>query len=235
MEEAGIPEEERKFKMKWETGLDIICHQQSLGVSFNYVGADGYYGNSIAFAEAIEAMHYIYMLDIHSNLTIYLEKSAIEIPPATNKRGRKPGKEKPITQGIKADKYMSELSESDWLHLEVRHTAKGKLRGDYHFRTVYIWDKEYHRMLRRLLVIRRTPDGKGDYEYKYCLPMPIWINTLNKVLLTCRHNAFLLSIVSKKTNRFLEWINIKRVNGWHGSIKLRLTFWCRLLFSKSVS
>jgi SRSO17 transposase len=166
-EKAGVPEAERIFKMKWEIALDIIRHQQSLGVLFNYAGADGYYGNSIEFAEAIEDMNYVYMLDIHSNSTIYFEKSAIEIPSATGKRGRKPGKAKPLAKGIRADKYMSELSESDWQHLEVRNTAKGKLTGDYHFRTVYIWDEENNGMLRRLLVIRRTTTKKGDYEYKY--------------------------------------------------------------------
>jgi len=164
---AGIPQEEQQFKMKWEIGLDIIRHQHSLGVLFDYVGADGYYGNSIEFAEGIEELGYIYMLDIHSNLTIYLEKSQIAIPAASGKRGRKPTKERPLAQGIRADKYMSELSEYDWKTLEVRNTTKGKLRGDYHFRTVYIWDEENNRMLRRLLVIHRTMTKKGDYEYKY--------------------------------------------------------------------
>jgi SRSO17 transposase len=166
-DEADIPEAEREFKMKWEIGIEIIRHQQSLGASFDYVGADGYYGHSIEFAEAIEKMSYVYMLDIHSNLTIYLEESAIEIPVATGKRGRKPSKEKPVEQGVRADKYRSELKEDDWMHLKVRNTAKGKLTGDYHFRRVYIWDEDNHRMLRRLLVIRRTVTKKGDYEYKY--------------------------------------------------------------------
>jgi SRSO17 transposase len=59
---AGIPQEEQQFKMKWEIGLDIIRHQHSLGVLFDYVGADGYYGNSIEFAEGIEELGYIYMI-----------------------------------------------------------------------------------------------------------------------------------------------------------------------------
>jgi SRSO17 transposase len=167
MEEAGIPEEERLFKMKWEIAETIIRHQQELGVSFDYVGADGYYGNSVEFTEAIETMGYIYMLDIHSNLTIYHEKCEIGIPPSTSKRGRKPIKEQPLSKGIRADKYMLELSKTDWMHLEVRNTAKGKLTGDYHFRTVYICDEEHQCMLRRLLVIRRTLTKKGEYEYKY--------------------------------------------------------------------
>jgi SRSO17 transposase len=153
--------------MKWEIAEAIIRHQQQLGVSFDFVSADGYYGNSVEFAEAIETMGYVYMLDIHSNLMIYLERSEIKIPLSTGKRGRKPIKEKPVSKSIRADKYMSELPEADWLHIEVRNTAKGKLKGDYHFRTVYIWDEENLRMLRRLLVIRRTLTKKGEHEYKY--------------------------------------------------------------------
>lgn len=37
----------------------------------------------------------------------------------------------------------------------------------YHFRTVYIWDKESNCMFQRLLVIRRNKTDKGNYEYKY--------------------------------------------------------------------
>jgi SRSO17 transposase len=166
-EEAGIPESERMFKKKWEIAIDIIRHQRSLGVSFDYVGGDGYYGNSVELAEAIESMGYVYMLDIHSNLTVYLEEAAIEIPSAKGKRGRQPSLAKPVVKGIRVDRYRSELSDNDWQVIKVRNTTKGKLTADYHFRTVYIFDEANSRMLRRLLVIRRTKTQKGNYEYKY--------------------------------------------------------------------
>jgi SRSO17 transposase len=166
-DEAGIPEEDRRFKMKREIALDIIRHQQFPGVQFDYIGGDGYCGNSMELAESIEEMGLVYMLDIHSSLTVYPEESAISVPAPESKRGRRPGRAKPEANGVRADKYMSELEPEDWQRLEVRNTAKGKLRGDYHFRTVYIWDETGNRMLRRLLVIRRTETKTGDYEYKY--------------------------------------------------------------------
>ena len=164
--EAGIPEQDRKFKPKWEIAIDIVKHQKELGTDFDYVGGDGYYGNSIELAEAIEDLGLVYMLDIHSNLIVYLERCGIGIPPYSGK-GRKPVKEQPLSEGIRADRYMSGLTDKDWQRLEARNTTKGKLIADYHFRTVYIWDKETNRMLRRLLVIRRNKTSKGDYEYKY--------------------------------------------------------------------
>ena len=165
-QEAGIPKEDRVFKPKWGIAVDIINHQKELGVDFDYVGGDGYYGNSTELAEAIEEMGLAYMLDIHSNLTVYFEKCEIGIPPYSGK-GRKPAKEQPLSEGTRADRYMSGLAEKDWQHIDVRNTTKGKLIADYHFRTVYIWDRENNRMLRRLLVIRRNQTKKGGYEYKY--------------------------------------------------------------------
>jgi SRSO17 transposase len=166
-QQADIPKEDRVFKAKWEIAIDIIHHQKSLGVDFDYVGGDGYYGNSLELTEAIEEMGYVYMLDIHSNLRIYLEKPEVGIPAAKGNRGRKPSKEKPLSDSIRVDKYMSELTDEDWLTVEVRNTSKGKLIGDYHFRRVYLWNEEHKQIFSRLLVIQRTKTKSGDYEYKY--------------------------------------------------------------------
>jgi SRSO17 transposase len=48
--------------MKWEIALDIIRHQQTLGVRFDYAGGDGYCGNSMELAESIEETGLVYML-----------------------------------------------------------------------------------------------------------------------------------------------------------------------------
>ena len=109
-DEAGIPKESRAFKKEWELAVDIIRHQQSLGINCDYVSGDGYYGNSIELAQAVEDIGYVYMFDIHSNLTIYLAKAEIGILPSKSKRGRKPTKEKPLSESILADKYMIGLS-----------------------------------------------------------------------------------------------------------------------------
>lgn len=220
-EEAGIPQSERIFKMKWEMGIEIIRHQHSLGVSFDYVGADGYYGNSIEFAQATEELGYIYMLDIHSNLTIYTEKPETGIPLAS-KRGRKPVKEKPLAKGIRADRYMAELSEKDWKTLEVRNTAKGKLRGDYHFRIVYIWDEENHRMLRRLLVIRRTTTKKGDYEYKYSFTNANLEQYTEKGIAYMQAQRFFVEHCIKENKQILgmDKYQTRKWQAWHHQIAL---------------
>lgn len=221
-EKAGIPEDSRDFKMKWEIAIDIIRHQKSLGVDFDYVGGDGYYGNSMELAEAIEEMGYVYMLDIHSNLTIYLEKAEIGVPSSTGNRGRKPTKERPLANGIRVDKYMSELSERDWKELKVRNTTKGKLTGDYHFRQVYVWDGEYKRMLSRLLVIRRTKTPKGDYEYKYSFTNANLDQYTEKALAYMQAQRFFVEHCIKENKQILgmDKYQTRKWSAWYHQIAL---------------
>jgi SRSO17 transposase len=50
-DEAGIPASERGFKTKQVLALDIIKHQLSLGIQFDYIGADGLYGNDCGICQ----------------------------------------------------------------------------------------------------------------------------------------------------------------------------------------
>ena len=165
---AGIPESEREFKTKPRIALEIVRHQLNLGRRFEFVGGDGLYGNDVNLTEGIEELGLVYMLDIHSDQPVYLERPQLIVPPKKGKGGRTPTKLKPDVEKIKVNQYMKSLSEEEWVHIAVRNTAKGELTGDYHFKQVYIWDKAHsNRILGRLLVIRRTENNNGDFEYKY--------------------------------------------------------------------
>lgn len=77
--EAGVLSENRVFKTKLELALDIIRKQVENGVSFDYIGGDGYYGNDANLARAIEQMGY-HMLDIHSDQKIFTNQPELIIP-----------------------------------------------------------------------------------------------------------------------------------------------------------
>lgn len=165
--EAGIPLWERRFKTKLELALDIISQQQKNGISFDFIGADGYYGNDAGFASSIEGMGYLYMLDIHSDQEIYLEKPELFIPERKSLKGRTPKRLKATTQSIQVSRYADTLKSGDWQKISVRNTAKGKLIGYYHFAKVYIWNKDINKIEQRLLVIRKTSSGKNTIEIKF--------------------------------------------------------------------
>ena len=60
------------FKTKIEIAHEILLHQLELGTAFDFVGADGYYGNDINFGNIINNLGLIFMLDIHTDQPVYL-------------------------------------------------------------------------------------------------------------------------------------------------------------------
>ena len=167
--EAGIPQYAMVFKTKLELAVDIIRHQEGQGISFDFIAADGYYGNDAAFAREIESMGKVYMLDIHSDTEIYMERPELVLPEKKGLKGPKPKRLRTSLPGIKVNAYQATLKNADWQTLNVRNTTKGVLRGDYHFAKVWIWDKSTKEPELRLLVIRKTTSGKGTVEIKYSL------------------------------------------------------------------
>jgi len=165
--QAGIPKEEQIFKTKLELASDIIRHQVGQGLSFEFISADGYYGNDASFARSIDNMGLLYMLDLHKDQTIYLECPELEIPQRKSAKGREPQKLKPTVKGTTVKKYADALQDENWKTLTVRNTAKGKLKGDYHFVKVYVWDKNINVIEPRLLVVRKTKSNNNTVEIKY--------------------------------------------------------------------
>lgn len=166
-DDAGIPQEKRIFKTKLELAADIIQYLIDQGISFEFISADGYYGNDASLARSIDNMGKLYMLDLHADQTIYLDRPELVIPPRKSTKGKEPQKVKPTTNSLSVKEYHNLLTDDDWSTLTVRNTAKGKLKGDYHFAVVYIWDKGINSIEQRLLVIRRTKSKEGTIEIKY--------------------------------------------------------------------
>jgi len=165
-DEAGIPENERVFKTKAQLAWEIIEHQSGQ-VDFDFVSADGFYGNDAELARRINESGYLYMLDIHSDQTIYLSRPELYVPPRKSSRGRAPEKLKATIQGITAQEYLQTLSNGQWKELSVPNTSKGVLTGFYHFVNVWIWNKAVDQVEPRLLVIRKTYTPKGGEEIKF--------------------------------------------------------------------
>jgi SRSO17 transposase len=165
--EAGIPNENRIFKTKLELAVDIIKQQIKNGVSFDFIGGDGYYGNDSNLARAIDEMGYLYMLDIHSDQKIFTQQPDLFLPERKGIKGPFPKKLKPTTQDIGVTQYMKNLHDNDWQKIVVRNTAKGKLTGEYHFARVFIWNKTFNQIEPRMLVIRKTTTAKNTAEIKY--------------------------------------------------------------------
>jgi SRSO17 transposase len=166
---AGIPLEHRTFKTKLELALEIIHQQVSNGLSFDFIGGDGYYGNDADFASSIDSLGYMYMLDIHSDQKIYLEHPDLILPERKSNRGREPKRLKATTDELSVTEYLQTLENESWQHISVRNTAKGVLSANYHFVKLWIVNNSKKQVEQRLLVIRKTKtkDGKDEIKYSF--------------------------------------------------------------------
>lgn len=201
-EKAGIPEEERSFKTKIELAEEIIQHQIALKADFDYVGADGFYGNDGNLARKIEQMGLIYMLDIRSNQPVYLEKPEVVLPERKSNRGPAPKRLKVVGQNIKVSAYLEGIEQEDWEEIKVRKTAKGTLRGLFHFREVYIWNKHEQQVERRMLVIRKMKTKSG-IEIKFSCTNANLVQYTSKALAYMQAQRFFIEHCIKEAKYVL--------------------------------
>src|SRR5690606_2566307 len=145
-----------EFKTKAELAFEIVENQWHLGTGFDFVGADGIYGNDTELTDKIDALGCLYMLYIHSNQQIVLEVPKWAVPKKTSTRVRPPTVMKPDKPSFRADEYCKALEKGDWTELKVRNNTKGKLKGKYHFCDVFVLNKTRNTFEKRLLVIRRV-------------------------------------------------------------------------------
>jgi len=221
-DEAGIPKENRDFKTKLELAVDIINQQVKNGISFDFIGADGYYGNDINFASTIENLGYLYMVDIHSDQKIYTERPELIIPERKSKRGRIPTKLKTTTEDVSVSEYLKTLRSDDWQTLKVRNTAKGKLIGQYHIANVFLWNKSTNQIETRRLVIRKIKSGKKRVEIKYSFTNANLEQYTPEALAYMQAQRFFVehSIKESKYILGIDQFQTRKWQAWHHQIAL---------------
>src|SRR5690606_20519852 len=165
-DQAQIPLDAREFKTKPELALEIIKHQVYNGIAFDYVGGDGLYWNDFNLAQGIDELCLLYILDIHSNQQVYLERPQLYIPERKSNRGRAPKRLRADVEPTKVNDYIEDLDGSQWKKLDIRHSAKGVLKAHFHFKKVYVWDKNTDQVQSRLLVVSKRKNKTG-VEIKY--------------------------------------------------------------------
>ncbi len=231
--EAKIPEEEREFKTKAELAYEIVRHQLSLGVKFDYVGADGFYGHDAKLADRLGDSGCIYMLDIHRDGQVFFEKPEYEAPPRKSTWGKAPTVARPNKPGIRVDQYCKELKQNDWKRLNVRSTAKGKLKGWYHFRQIWVENKVRGSFEKRLLVIRKVKIKKG-FEIKFSFTNANLVQYTEKGIACMQAQRFFVEHSIKESKKILgmSQYQTRKWLAWQHQVALNIMISCFLLKEK---
>lgn len=232
---ARIPKEERVFKTKLEIAYETILHQLELGTKFDYIGADGYYGNDSDFAAKIDNLGLNYMLDIHSDQSIYLEKPELYLPEKGHKKGRQPKRLKASGQSIKVSGYCRGLENNNWQEIKVRHTAKGNLKANYHFAKVWIWNKTRNTIEPRILVIRMDKTKKG-VEYKYSFTNADPVQYTFKAIAYMQAQRYFIEHCIKESKYILglSQFQTRKFMAWHHQVAMNIITMCFIMKEKLI-
>lgn len=212
-----IPEDRICKKTKIELALEIVKHQRNIGSSFEWVGADGLYGNSYEFCCNLEDIGENFLMDIHSNRLIFLEDPK-PIVPEYKGSGKQPKKLKAQISSVRVDRYIKELSSRKWKTITVRETTKGHLVVEFHSREVWLWDGEEEKARKWLLLVQRDQDGK-NVKYSIC---NISSNTSDEILAEKQSQRYWIerSFEDGKKEVGMGDYQIRGWLGWHHHIAL---------------
>jgi len=232
-EKAGIPEQEREFKTKIDLAYEIVLYQMELGTSFDYVGADGFYGNDCTLAHRIDRLGLLYMFDIRSNQSVYLEKPELVLPERKSNRGRAPMRLNVDGQSIKVSEYIERLEGEDWEEIKIRKTTKGTLRGLFHFNEVFIWNRNDNQIERRLLVIRKMKTKSG-MEIKYSFTNANLEQYTPKALAYMQAQRFFIEHCIKEAKHILgmDQFQTRKWLAWYHQVALNIMTMCFMLKEK---
>jgi SRSO17 transposase len=228
--EAGIPGANRVFKTKLELAYDILLHQLELGTVFEFVSADGYYGNDLNFGSKINDLGLVYMLDIHRDQPIYLEKPELFLPQRKSPRGREPKRLKTSVQSLKVSEYCKSLQANEWQKIKVRNTAKGTLTSLYHFVKVFVWNKETDDIENRLLVIRKTKTKSGE-EIKYSFTNAEMAQYTEKAIAYMQAQRYFIEHCIRESKQVLglSQFQTRKWSAWQHQVALNMMTMCFML------
>lgn len=232
-DQAKIPLDRRAFKTKPELALEIVKHQVSNGVAFDYVGGDGLYGNDFKFTQGIDELCLIYVLDIHSDQQVYLDKPQLFIPERKSSRGRAPKRLKADIDPVKVNDYIENLDSSQWQKIDIRDSAKGVLKGLFHFKKVYVWNKANGRVEDRLLVVSKRKTKKG-FEIKYSFTNASLAQYTEKAIAQMQAQRFFIEHSFKEQKQLLKMdqFQTRKWLSWHHQMALNMMVGAFLLQEK---
>lgn len=169
---AGIPLEMTNYKSKPHLALEMIQELESWDVKYDFIGGDGLYGNGFGLMKGLIKMRKDFVLDVHKDFHIYTENPQIYLPvKEKKKKGREYTRYQCNQNKIRADKYIANLSESDFDLVKIRTTTKGYLKAKIHITRVWVWDKTNNdnQAIELTLIIRKDMHKDGNGKIKYSI------------------------------------------------------------------
>lgn len=166
-DKAGIPSCEQVFKTKPQLAFEMIKSDIKLGVQFDWIGGDGLYGHNTELTHELDDQGLFYVLDVHKDELIYLEKPTLSVPPKKGTKGRTPTNLKADKPTLRLDNYYQSIPQEQWEKVKIRKTTKGWKYVLVHTVAVWHWDEKEVNARQRTLVITRTLGKNSKVKFSF--------------------------------------------------------------------
>ncbi len=161
---ANIPTSEQAFKTKPEIALEMVRHARQSGVDFEWVGADGLYGNTPSFLAALDQDGELFVVDVHKDQRIFLNDPEPYLPAASAK-GRKPTRYKVDGDSIEVREIADQAKKKDWKKKTLRSSSTGHLQVEILRKKVWVWEVGSAQAHHWHLIIRREINSPDTVKY----------------------------------------------------------------------
>jgi len=170
-DKTEIPPEFREHKTKPVLALEMVDDALKQNISFDWVGGDGLYGHNYELGKGLDERHILFVLDVHKDQTVYLERPHIYLPEKQGGRGRPSSRLQTDNIPIRVDRHVVSVNPEQWQKVKVRKTAKGWLKAWIYTREVWVWDGQEAHARKRTLIVRKSISrlDSEKTELKYSL------------------------------------------------------------------
>jgi len=211
---TGVPEDRLNHLKKAELALEMIKSARSKGVNFQWIGGDAFYGDDPELLRQLDEMDETFVLDIHKDQAIYLEKPTPYVPERKSHRGRKPTRLKTDQLPIKICQWADEQADTAWKDIFIRHSTKSDLTVKALHRHVWIWDRKGQKAHHWHLIVSESQNSKDKRKYSLSnAPLNTPIERL--VFMQSQRFGVERAIEDGKSYAGLADYQVRTWTGWH--------------------
>jgi len=164
-EETDIPKDRLNHQKKADLALDMVESARQNRLSFQWIGADAFYGEDPSFLRNLDGLGETFMVDVHSDQTIYLNDPQPHIPAPQSKRGRRPSRLKTDEKFITVSQWANNQPKTAWQQIDLRDGTKGTLSVSVVHGRVWLWDGKEKQAHQWHVVVRHEPGSKNKLKY----------------------------------------------------------------------
>ena len=148
----------------WEIAWEII-EELPKEVKYEWVGGDAVYGNSRELRKKLRDSGRSYVLDVSSEMKVYVRDPQPYLPVKTGNKGRQPTRLVSAETPLSLKDLIKTIPDEEWSRIEYREGTKGRLSKEAVLKKVWVWKKGRTEVEEaELLISRRAKEEEEKFS-----------------------------------------------------------------------